>query len=123
VKPTIPPDWFTTAIRTGLAQVYAMSLQGCPSSEIIKATTATWIDDLWHDSRFAWADPPKDATRIAEAFRTLRRTSERWPTMPEFVRALPAPPERVSLAHKPCSDEQAAANVDRLKRLAGELLH
>lgn len=88
---------------------------------MVGGTTATWIDDLWHDPRYAWADPETDAARIAHAFRQLRRHAERWPTLADFARALPEPPQRVALKHEPCSPEQAAKNVMRLHALVDEI--
>lgn len=117
MKSTTPPAWFSTSIRSGLAQTYALSLTGSPSSELVGATTATWVDDLWHDPRYAWDDPEIDARRIAHAFRQLRRVSERWPTLVDFAKHLPAPPDVPALKHQPCSPEQAAANVKRLREM------
>lgn len=88
---------------------------------MVGATTATWIDDLWHDRRYAWADAQIDATRIANAFRTIRHTSRRWPNLDDFHRALPPPPEVPALKHQPCSPEQAAANLKCLHAMVDEV--
>lgn len=121
MKTTTPPEWFSTAIRQGLAQTYANCLPGSPSSELVGATTASWIDDLWHDPRYAWNDPDTDCARIAHTFRQIRRTADRWPTLTDFARHLPAPPERLSIKHQPCSPEQAEANRRRLLAMVDEI--
>ena len=121
MKPTNPPEWFSTSIREGLARTYTLSLDGSPAAEMVGATTATWIDDLWHDRRYAWADAQIDATRIANAFRTIRHTARRWPNLDDFHRALPPPPEAPALKHQPCSPEQAAANLKRLHEMVDEV--
>lgn len=121
MKLTNPPTWFSTSIREGLARTYTLSLDGSPAAEMVGATTATWIDDLWHDRRYAWADEGVDPARIAAAFRTIRQTARRWPGLDEFHRALPPPPERAALKHQPCTPEQAAANLKRLNALVGEV--
>ncbi len=121
MKTTTPPDWFSTSIRQGLAQTYANCLPGSPAAELVGATTASWIDDLWHDERYAWQNPDTDAARIGHAFRMIRRTADRWPTLTDFSRHLPAPPEAPALKHQPCSPEQAAANVARLQAMVEEM--
>jgi hypothetical protein len=108
-------------MRQGLAQTYALCLPGSPGADVLPATVATWADDLWHDARFAWADPETDARRIAHAFRLIRAHAERWPTLRDFVQKLPEPPQLVALTHKPCSDEQAAQNVTRLLAMVDEV--
>lgn len=113
-KAATPPEWFSTSIRQGLAQTYANCLNGSPAAELVGATTASWIDDLWHDERYSWQSPDTDAARIAHAFRMIRRVAERWPTLADFSRHLPAPPELPALAHKPLSDADAAKRVARI---------
>lgn len=108
-------------MRQGLAQTYALCLPGSPGADVLPATVATWADDLWHDTRFAWADPETDAKRIAHAFRLIRAHAERWPTLRDFVQKLPEPPQPVALTHKPCSDEQAAQNVEKIIDLISKL--
>lgn len=82
------------------------------------ATTASWIDDLWHDERYAWQNPDTDAARIGHAFRMIRRTADRWPTLTDFSRVLPEPPKPQALTHKPLSDDGAAEKLGRLKEWA-----
>ncbi len=108
-------------MRQGLAQTYALCLPGSPGADVLPATVATWADDLWHDARFAWADPETDAKRIAHAFRLIRAHAERWPTLRDFVQKLPEPPEAPALKHEPCKPEQAARNVERLKAMVEEM--
>jgi hypothetical protein len=88
---------------------------------VLPATAATWADDLWHDPRFSWADPQQDAGRIREAFRIFRRNADRWPTLADFARSLPHPPTLAAIAHRPCTPEQAAANLTRLKSMVSEI--
>jgi hypothetical protein len=121
MKTSMPPAWFLTTLETCLAQTYSLCLPGSPGADVLPATAATWADDLWSDPRFAWADPDTDRARIAHAFRQLRRTSERWPSLADFCRALPPPPEAPALKHEPCSPEQAARNVERLKAMVEEM--
>lgn len=108
-------------METALAQTYSLCLPGSPGADVLPATAATWADDLWHDPRYSWADPDTDRARIAHAFRQLRRNCERWPTLADFSKALPPPPEVPALKHQPCSPEQAAANVKRLQAMVEEM--
>ena len=121
MKTTTPPDWFRSTLTTSMAQTYALCLPGSPGADVLPATVSTWVDDLWHDNRFMWADPEIDARRIAQAFRLIRAHSERWPTLRDFVSKLPDPPTPVALTHKPHSNEQAAKNVERLHAMVDEI--
>jgi len=94
---------------------YAQSLPGCPGADVFaSATVRSWVEDLWMDARYSWIDPDSDRARIAEAFRRIRQHAERWPTQADFARNLPSPPTHTAIAHRPCTDEQAKANIQRL---------
>lgn len=83
---TTPPPWFDRAIRDGVAQLYALSLDGMPAADTVGATVRIWIGDLWAARR--WVD--SEAGLIAEAFRRLRCHAHRWPQMADFLEAFRA---------------------------------
>jgi hypothetical protein len=85
-----PEPWFRSAIAQGLVRLVALSLPGTPPADTIELTREAWIEALWPTR--AW-DERLDALRLAEAFRALMITAERWPSPVHLLRALPPRPE------------------------------
>ena len=91
MTPSSPPPWFSTEIRSGLASLYALSLEGCPGADTLQATAALWTGDLWGNRKRYWHQD-LDTGCIRQAFATLRQTCRRWPTESAFWDALPNRP-------------------------------
>lgn len=107
------PDWFLTSIRDGIAGLFAMSLEGSPSGEMLPATAKVWASDLWSDPRLTW-NREWDADRIPAAFQAIRRHARRWPAQADFWQHLP---ER-KVADVPALPSSAITPEDRARNLA-----
>jgi hypothetical protein len=116
---TNPPTWFSNAINRGIAELYAMSLEGCPGADTLPATAALWTDDLWARAAFVESDAP----RILQAFRKMRGHLRRWPQQVDFWTNLPSRDDGdlAKLPRSVMTDEDWAANRARLKAIADEL--
>jgi hypothetical protein len=106
--------WFRAGVADGLAALYALHLPGHPAADVLTRTADVWEAALWPDH--AW-DSALDPPRIAAAFRSLCRHSDRWPCPAQFLAHLPArrPPVRLTWQ---LSDEQRRANQQRIRELA-----
>jgi hypothetical protein len=63
---------------------------------MLRPLITTWMDDLW--AARSW-DQVRDTPRIEQAFAQVRREAQRWPTMREFLKCLPATEK--PQAHRP----------------------
>lgn len=115
-----PEQWFRRALAHGMAQLVALSLPGTPPHETIALTRESWADALWHGK--AW-DAVQDPPRIAQAFRTLALSCERWPTPVQFLRALPerAPQQLLAAPVTPPSAEQRAKIAELLREATARM--
>ncbi|HXF66225.1 MAG TPA: hypothetical protein VNK67_05935 [Burkholderiales bacterium] len=112
------PAWFRQAIAQGLVRLVALSLPGTPPAETIELTREAWIEALWPTR--AW-DERLDAQRIAEAFRSLMLSSERWPAPVHLLRTLPPRPEPLKLPEPPPDEESRRRILDALRQARGIL--
>jgi hypothetical protein len=95
-----PEPWFRASIAQGLVRLVALSLPGTPPAETIELTREAWIEALWPTR--AWNER-LDAQRLAEAFRALLVSAERWPAPAHLLRALPPRKEPPRLPPPPPS--------------------
>lgn len=81
---------------------------------MLTGTAQAWMEAIT-DGR-AW-DARRDADRVRASFRTLGRTTRRWPAPAEFLDALPRV-EQTAIGYevKPTSPEEAAKILERLRR-------
>lgn len=119
---TTIPAWFAAEIRTGIATLYTMSLEGCPAADVVTATANLWVSDLWSDRRCDWHE--SDAERIRNAFHRLRTNSRRWPQMSDFMAFLPARQisDATALPKRVFTEAERVANLRRLRELGLSLL-
>lgn len=84
------PAWFREAISAGLAAIVALSLEGHPPSDALRATASVWCYALWR--RRAWHET-RDAARIRDAFAGIAATHRRWPAPVDLLAHLPEAPQ------------------------------
>jgi hypothetical protein len=112
-KSPVPEKWFNNAIVDGVMHLYALSLNGCPASDMIKNTTLIWVETIWELKSENWTQQ-LDEKRIYTAFKGLYAVCDRWPTIKDFLTNLP-PREQVFLKKEEddepeLSEEQLQAN-------------
>lgn len=105
-------------MATGLQKLSCLSLDRTPAAEVLSGTAQAWVEAIT-DGR-AW-DRSRDAERVATAFRTLARTSRRWPSPADFLDALPDVPAPLAIAYerKPASDAAKRACEQAVRSLLG----
>lgn len=104
--------WFRAAIAQGLVRLVALSLPGTPPADTIELTREAWIEALWPTR--AW-DERLDAPRIAEGFRALMLSAERWPSPAHLLRSLPPRPEPLRLPAPPLDEASRRRILDAIR--------
>lgn len=122
-QPDRAPTWFSQEIRTGLASLYVLCLDGSPAADVVGATTDLWIRVLWTSGRRQW-HAEADGPCIRAAFAQLSSSCHRWPAPARFWEVLPqrAPPTDRALPAKVFTLDERRANLDRLRREGQKIL-
>lgn len=110
--------WLLVEVATGLQKLSCLSLDRTPAAEVLSGTAQAWLEAIT-DGR-AW-DRNRDTERVAAAFRTLARTSRRWPSPADFLDALPDVPAPLAIAYerKPASEAAKRACEQAVRSLLG----
>ncbi|WP_311515314.1 hypothetical protein [Oligella urethralis] len=106
--------WFQREMATGFQKLLTLRLKNTPADEVIEGTLATWIDALSNNR--VWNEQ-RDTPRLQAAFRTLCQYSEAWPSIHEFLNALPAPEPLAALPEPKVSPEVALENIAKIKEM------
>lgn len=106
--------WFQREIATGFQKLLTLRLKNTPADAVIEGTLATWIeattiDRVWNENT--------DTERIRSAFRTLCAHSEAWPTISQFLNALPALEPVPTLPEPRVPPEVALKNLNKIKEM------
>lgn len=93
-----------------------MSLEGCPAAELLTTTAKVWAECIC--AKGEWYEDA-DAQRFRDAFMMLIRHSQRWPSVSQFLHAMPsrAESEALRLTRRTFTDEERAENLRKLSRL------
>lgn len=112
-------SWLKVEIGIGLQKLLCQRLEGCPSEDMIRGTLAAWCDGLEHGK--TW-DQERDTPRIREAFQRLARTARRWPSLAEFIDALPKISQTVIPRERRLSNDRICeTGAKNLKDIASKL--
>lgn len=112
-------EWLLDGIATGLQKLACLSLDRTPAAEVLSGTAGAWLEALTEDR--AW-DEHRDSDRVRRAFVKLALVCRRWPSVPEFLDALPPVPAPLALARdfRPASPDVARQNAERIIEMLGE---
>lgn len=101
-------EWLLVEVATGLQKLSCLSLDRTSAAEMLAGTAQAWLEAIT-DGR-AW-DEGRDTERVVAAFRTLARTTRRWPAPAEFLDCLPAFRQDLGIEYErkpvPCPPEIA----------------
>ncbi|UOO93602.1 hypothetical protein [Vitreoscilla stercoraria] len=91
-------------VLTGLQRLMALRLAGSPPADAIAATASVWMDAV---SRYpiAWNEQ-QDTQRIRAAFDKLVWECDKWPSVKQFLNALPPRPLPPLLGKAKMSQQQ-----------------
>ena len=97
-----------------MSKLMCLSLDRTPAADMIEGTLAAWVEAV--GTGRDW-DEARDTPRIRRAFLTLAQTARRWPSVPEFVDALPkfeSPKALPSAPADPARAQQMIAKVQAM---------
>ncbi len=109
------PDWFSGAIREGLAGLYILNMQNNPPAESTKKIAEFWVHLTWVSNK--WDAPDIEVARIRNAFQWLAVNTNRFPVPKDFIAALPDKPIPIALPAPEYPKEKAAANRKKLAEM------
>lgn len=107
--------WLQSEIAVGFQKLVTLRLKNTPSEEVLLGTVGTWLDALIH-MPCEW-DEKRDRPRVTEAFRTLCRNMDTWPSIKDFIEALPCIPAPKALEAPEYDRDLARKNIQKLKQL------
>jgi hypothetical protein len=111
----VETEWLLDEILNGLQKLFCLSLDRTPAAEMLPGTASAWLEAITDGLVY---DRGRDANRLRRGFVILAKTVRRWPSPVEYLEAVPkyeAP--AIGYETKPVSEEQAAANIARLKSM------
>lgn len=106
--------WMKDAVIEGFQRLACLGLEGQPAADVLPLTVATWCEALMLGR--VWVRE-RDEPRFRAAFARLCATSRRWPSVPDFIAALPAPPKQQALPPPKADPAKAKAVLDELARI------
>lgn len=106
-------NWLRAELADGFQHLLCLRLPATPPADAIEATLAVWLKAV--SAGRHWVH--EDAVRVSEAFVTLARTCERWPTPREFLQVLPARELPPALPRPVYPRAKAKANITRLREI------
>lgn len=81
---------------------------------MVEGTLAAWLEAI--EGGRSW-DEERDTPRIRRAFLTLAQTARRWPSVPEFLDALPKFEPPKALAATPADPARAQRMIAQVQAL------
>lgn len=114
-----PPSWFTDAVTKALARLALAGLYLTPTGTLPR-TVEIWAEELWKVRAGLWRDQEESARLLMAVARDLSTNTtrgSRWPSLPEFIAAIPEP-ERDPAP----DDRQLPAVADNSPPFTGDLL-
>jgi len=109
------PQWFRSAINTGLQGLVVLSLPRTPATDVITMTAGRWAQLLWKNR--TWIEE-RDLPRLAIAFDQLAINSTEWPSPKQLATFLPAHARQEALPSPPATPEEKA----RQRRILTQML-
>ncbi|PJK07976.1 hypothetical protein CO610_07375 [Lysobacteraceae bacterium NML95-0200] len=105
--------WMKNAVIEGFQRLTCLGLEGQPAADVLPMTVATWCEAL--SLGRVWVQA-RDEPRFRVAFARLCASSRRWPSVPDFVAALPAV-EQKALPRPKGDPEHARRALEELARI------
>lgn len=110
-------DWLYNALIDGWTRLAVLGLTGQPAAELLTAGVQVWFDAI--QSQFTDID---ETQRIKATFDALIPTLDRWPTVKQFLSALPPRHLKGIEQQLPnLSPQQIAKNKLRIKNILNNL--
>lgn len=104
-----------------MQKLACLSLDRTPAAEVLAGTAGAWLEALTEG--LEW-DERADADRMRRAFVKLARVSRRWPSVPDFMDAMPPrePVKALAKEHRPATAAQVAAHVATIREALGTVV-